>query len=370
MKDRESYIYLEIAESIRRLIASGEMAAGDRLPPVRQMAKRWDCTPGTVSRAYSLLASEGLIEAHRGSGTRVKDSTLQPDRPVWQWASLVNRADQYLLQALSSGHTPDEATAALDLAIARWRDLQDRGAPAAPKRPEAALRFVGSHDLVVESLARLVAEERTDFQFTCEYTGSLGGLIALAQRRAEVAGTHLWDETTDSYNLPFVKRLLPGRRVVLLTLVERSMGLMVAAENPLGIERLADLAKPGIGFVNRQAGSGTRVWLDAQLKDLGIDSREIQGYEREELTHLAVARGIADGEASVGLGIHAAAAAYGLAFVPLTQERYDLAIPESVWETPAAQTLADLIRSPRFQRPITMLGGYDTSRTGTEHWIT
>jgi molybdate-binding protein/DNA-binding transcriptional regulator YhcF (GntR family) len=370
MQDRESFIYLEIAESIRRLIASGEMAAGERLPTVRTMAKRWDCTPGTVSRAYSLLASEGLIESHRGSGTRVMDSTLRPDRPVWQWASLVNRADQYLLQALSSGHTPDEAEAALDVAVARWRDLQDTGVPSPPERPEKALRFVGSHDLVVESLARTVGANQPGFEFTVEYIGSLGGLMALAQRRAEVAGTHLWDETTDTYNVPFIKRLLPGRRVVLLTLVHRSLGLLLPPDDPLGIEALSDLERPEVVLVNRQPGSGTRVWLDAQLKALGIEPASLAGYEREELTHLSVARAIADGEANVGLGIYAAAAAYGLAFVPLTQERYDLAMPQSVWETTAAQTLATLVRSARFQEAIANLAGYDTSSTGQEIWVT
>jgi putative molybdopterin biosynthesis protein len=255
------------------------------------------------------------------------------------------------------------------MAIARWRDLQDKGAPSEPKRPERELRFVGSHDLVVESLARTVGEKQSGFEFTVEYTGSLGGLIALAQRRAEVAGTHLWDETTDSYNAPFVKRLLPGRRVVLLTLVHRSMGLMLPPDNQLEIRQLIDLARPEIRFVNRQPGSGTRVWLDAQLKALDVATDGIAGYQREELTHLAVARAIADGEANVGLGIHAAAAAYGLAFVPLTQERYDLAFPESVWETPAAQTVADLIRSSRFQESVSRLGGYDTSSSGQETWI-
>jgi putative molybdopterin biosynthesis protein len=271
---------------------------------------------------------------------------------------------------MSGGHTPDEAEAALDIAIARWRDLQKTGAPSEPKRPEKVLRFVGSHDLVVDSLAHSVAEKQSDFEFTVEYTGSLGGLIALAQRRAEVAGTHLWDETTDSYNAPFVKRLLPGRRLVLLTLVHRSMGLMLPPDDSPKVQGLADLTRQNVQFVNRQPGSGTRVWLDAQLKGLDVSPDEILGYNREELTHLAVARAIADGEANVGLGIHAAAAAYGLAFVPLTQERYDLVFPESVWETPAAQTVADLIRSSSFQESVSRLGGYDTSSSGRETWVT
>jgi putative molybdopterin biosynthesis protein len=111
------------------------------------------------------------------------------------------------------------------------------------------------------------------------------------------------------------------------------------------------------------------VWLDAQLKSLGIAPRSVAGYEREELTHLAVARAVDEGEATVGLGIHAAAAAYGLAFVPLAQERYDLVVPESVWDMPAIQTLVAVVRSARFRNDVDALGGYDTAETGREEWV-
>jgi putative molybdopterin biosynthesis protein len=192
--------------------------------------------------------------------------------------------------------------------------------------------------------------------------------MALAQNGAEVAGIHLWDETTDSYNLPYVCRLLPGRRVVLLTLSHRSLGLMTAPDNPHQIAKLADLARPGLRLINRQSGSGTRVWLDAQLKALGINTTLLAGYDGEKLTHMAVAQAIKDGEADVGLGIYAAAAANGLHFIPLTQERYDLVFPESIWQTPAAQSLASIIRSHQFQEAVMALGGYDTAVTGQETW--
>jgi len=235
----------------------------------------------------------------------------------------------------------------------------------------AELRFAGSHDLTVELLGRMLTETSPEAHLSIEieYVGSLGGLMALARGEADVAGTHLWDETTDTYNVPFVRRLLPGQRVALLTLVHRSLGLITPPDNPQELASLADLTRPDVLLVNRQSGSGTRVWLDAQLGALGIAPESLLGYEREELTPLAVARAVEQGQASVGLGIHAAAAAYGLGFVPLTKERYDLAILESVWPSPVMQALLKVIRSPRFKQAVVALGGYDTAETGQETWV-
>ena len=390
MKKTDSYLYLEIAESLRGQIASGELRPGEKLPPVREMAKRLGCTPSTVSRGYAQLAQEGLVEGRRGGGTVIAPSGLGPERPLWRWASLINRAEQYLLEALSGGHAPAQAEAALAIAVARWRELQQqRFAQLAPepsvRTPTSqrtrddigdeetgagrALRFAGSHDLTIELLARMLAMGGTPTQLSVVYVGSLGGLIALARDEADVAGIHLWDQVSDSYNVPFVQRLLPGQRVALLTVAQRSLGLITAPGNPCALCDLADLARPDVRLVNRQSGSGTRVWLDAQLKALRIPPQTVTGYEREELTHTAVARAVEAGEASVGLGIHAAAAAYGLGFVPLTQERYDLAFPEAVWGSPAAQALVEIIRTANFAEAVSAMGGYDTAETGKETWV-
>jgi len=379
VKKSRAFLYVEIAESIRRRIAAGELQPGDKLPPVRDMASRWGCTPGTVSRAYAQLAQDGLVEGRRGAGTSVLPSALHTERPSWRWVSLVNRAERFLLEAIGSGHTPAQAESALSVAIARWQDLQREGVP--PSEPEASadmdrascaaaeLRFAGSHDLAVELLSQMLAEQSPDVRLSVEYVGSLGGLMALAQDEADVAGAHLWDKATDAYNVSFVRRLLPGRRVALLTLAHRSLGLIVPPMNPQGLRCLADLARPDVRLVNRQSGSGTRVWLDAQLKASGISPESVPGYDREELTHLAVARAVDEEEATVGLGIRAAAAAFGLGFVPLTEERYDLVLPEAVREASAAQVLIDVVRSPRFQEAVVALGGYDVSDTGKETWI-
>lgn len=372
MQKTPPFLYQEIAEALRRRIASGEWQPGDKLPPVRQMARQWNCTPGTVSRAYALLAQDGLVVGQRGSGTRVAPNALQPEQAVWQWAGLINRADQFLLDAMSGGYSPTQVEAALRLAISRWNELQRQEPGTKTKKAtetETALTWAGSHDLTIGFLARLFEETTQAERLQTAYVGSLGGLMALAQGQADAAGIHLWDAATDEYNLPFVRRLLPGRRVVLLTLVHRSLGLMTAVNNPQHLQSLVDLGRPSLRLANRQSGSGTRVWLDAQLQAIDIAPESIAGYEQEYLTHMAVAYAIKQKEADVGLGIQAAAAAYGLNFIPLTQERYDLVFPEAVWETTAVQDLVAVIRSDRFKEAVMTLGGYDTTATGQEIWV-
>ena len=260
MDKSEAFLYQEIAESLRRRIASGELKSGDRLPPVREMAQQWGCTPGTISRAYAQLAREGLVVGHRGGGTRVTSGALQPAHPTWQWATLVNRAEQFLLEAISSGNTPAQVEAALSVAISRWQEMQVTGVPQqdteSPSAPKGGLCFAGSHDLTVDLMARLLKEQMPTASLSIEYVGSLGGLMALAQ-----------------------------------------------------------------------------------------------------------------GQATVGLGIHAAAAASGLTFVPLTQERYDLVFSEEVWPSQTVQALIRIIRSAEFKEQVNALGGYDTSQTGQEIWV-
>jgi len=377
-RDDSLPIYLQIAESVRRLIAAGKIVPGDKLPTVREMARQWGCTPGTVGRAYAELRREGLVAGHRGGGTRVAPSLLQPERPTWRWATLVNRAERFLLDTIGSGHAPEEAQAALGVALARWQEAQATNDQMEEERREgepalsgesAPIRFVGSHDLVVEQLAEILHRRSPGVVLEIEYAGSLGGLIALARGEADLAGAHLWDETRDSYNAPYVRRIFPGRRVALLILAHRRLGLIVSPGNPHGLRSLQDLAGPDVAFVNRQQGSGTRVWLDAQLRVLEVEPAGIAGYGDEEITHLGVARAVAEDRADVGLGIQAAALAYGLDFVPLTLERYDLVIPIETWGEPACQALVETVRSPDFQAAVEAVGGYEIRETGQVEWV-
>jgi putative molybdopterin biosynthesis protein len=372
MPERENFVYLEIAETMRRLIVSGELSPGDRLPPVREMAERWNCTPNTVSRAYSVLGREGLVSAHRGGGTRVSSpsapSGLLAPRE-WQWADLVNRAESYLLEAIGLGHSPGHAEAALAAAIGRWQEVRNsRSATDQGKagQIDLALRFSGSHDLSVELLARMLGERPLAVVMTTDFVGSLGGLMALARGEADIAGAHLWDETTGLYNTPFVQKVLPGRPIFLVNLVQRLQGLIVLPGNPQGLQQVADLGRPGVSFVNRQPGSGTRVWLDVQLRRAGVDPGRIAGFELEETTHIGVARAVAEGRATVGLGIQAAARAFGLDFVRLAEEQYDLVVPAERWDEEPLVALRAVIASARFKDALTSLGGYDVSQTGQE----
>jgi putative molybdopterin biosynthesis protein len=229
---------------------------------------------------------------------------------------------------------------------------------------ENTIVAIGSHDLCLDLLGQFLAERAPGLRLTSANVGSQGGLVALKRGEAHLAGTHLLDPATGEYNLSFVQRYLEGQPIVLVTLVGRDQGLMVAQGNPKAIHSLADLARPGIEFVNRQRGAGTRVLLDYELGQLNLDPSTISGYEREEFTHLAVAAAVASGAADAALGIHSAAAALGLDFIPLAKERYDLAVPKPYYESALLQPLWQILADPVFKAAVQALPGYDTSPMG------
>lgn len=364
MTDRAP-LYQEIAEALRQEMLYGHLRPGERLPAVREMAVRWHCTPGTVQRAYRELARQGLVTARPGQGTVATATLAAADALPLRRAALVHRAEAFLLEALAAGHNPAEVEQAVALALDRWRTMT--GEPQVP--PAHTLRFVGSHDPAVSLIAARFSGLTPDATLQVTFAGSLGGLIALARGEADLAGSHLWDEESDAYNRPFVQRLLPGQRVALLTLAHRRLGLFVAPGNPAGLVGLADLTRPGLRFVNRQRGSGTRVWLDAQLRRHEIAPARVVGYGDEVSTHFEAACAVAEGRADASLGIEAAALAYGLGFVPLTTERYDLVIPAAIWDTSPLQALAEWLGSPAARATIAELGGYDVGKTGSVEWV-
>ncbi len=360
-------LYIQIADAIRQELLEGRLRPGDLLPPVREMADRWGCTPGTVQQAYKELARQGLAVSRTGQGTRV-GSTLPatpPDKTPLRRAALVHQAEAFLLEALGAGYTPAETEDAFRAALDHWRALAVPAPAASPHK----LRFTGSHDPAVSLVAGRFPEICTGWELEVAFTGSLGGLIALAEGKADLAGSHLWDAESDTYNAPFVRRLLPGRRIALLTLAHRRLGLIVPPGNPASLQKLADLARQGLRFVNRGRGTGTRVWLDAQLRRLGTHPDELIGYGREVATHSEVARAVAANQADVGVGIEAAALSCGLGFVLLTTEPYELVIPAEVWEAPSVQALAAWLRTEDAWAAIDGLGGYETGDTGQVIWV-
>lgn len=232
-----------------------------------------------------------------------------------------------------------------------------------PDEIERTLVALGSHDLTLDLLAQFLAERGR--RLTSGNVGSLGGLVALRRREAHFAGSHLLDPDSGEYNLRYVREYLPDTPVVVVGLVGREQGLIVAPGNPLGLQGLEDVARTGASFVNRQRGAGTRVLLDYHLGLAGIKPEAIRGYDREEYTHLAVAAAVGSGRAVCGLGIRAAAEALGLGFVPLFNERYDLVIPRQYHESQLLRPLLDLLADQHFRDAVAALPGYSLDPMGT-----
>jgi putative molybdopterin biosynthesis protein len=226
--------------------------------------------------------------------------------------------------------------------------------------------FTGSHDLTIGVLEDVLKARTPALKLSAASVGSLGGLVALRRREAHVAGSHLLDPRTGTYNLPDVRRQLDARDVLVVNLVRREQGLIVARGNPKALRGLPDLVRADVRFVNRQPGAGTRVLLDWKLRGLGIRPAQVAGYAREEHTHMAVAVAVASGLADAGLGIRQAAVAIGLHFVPLEVEDYDLVLLRSFAADDMGERLLEAVRSAEFAAAVGRLAGYSTEHTGRE----
>jgi putative molybdopterin biosynthesis protein len=224
---------------------------------------------------------------------------------------------------------------------------------------------IGSHDNALDLLANLLRRTHPKYSLSSAHVGSMGGLIALRNGEAHVAGTHLLDEESGEYNVPFIKKLLGNRKILLINLVYREQGFMVKKGNPKEIRGFEDLRRSGVSFINRQGGSGTRLLTDKHLKELGMSPQEVNGYEREEYTHMGVASAVLTGIADAGMGIRAAANALSLEFIPVARERYDLAVPKEFAGMPHVAALIDIVRSSdEFRKAVIALGGYDVEDMG------
>jgi molybdate-binding protein/DNA-binding transcriptional regulator YhcF (GntR family) len=367
-------LYKQIADQIRQLIATEQLKSGDRLPTVRDMARSLKVNQNTVIKAYLELERENTLSSRRGSGTTVSSNIDDPVLQITRQKRLSDIVNEDILKLLSQGYKPSELEAAFYLHLARWSEerqasIEKPSHKTSRRQVKNIIHIVGSHDLALNVLLSLLKEREKGIETEVTHAGSLGGLIALQEDRADLAGIHLLDEETGEYNYPFVKRILPGRNVAIVNLSYRIQGLMFAAGNPKQIKGLKDLLNPGLTFVNRQKGSGTRILLELQLKKQGIVTSGIKGYDHELDTHLAVASTIAQGKADTGLGIEAAALGYGLDFLPLFRERYDLVIPEPNYHSKLFAPLLKIISSEEFKNIVDRTGGYDTSQTGTTTFI-
>jgi putative molybdopterin biosynthesis protein len=224
---------------------------------------------------------------------------------------------------------------------------------------ERTIVAIGSHDPVLDLAASLLRSRDPDRTLVSGPVGSLGGLVALRDGLCHVAGCHLLDPETGEYTQPWIRRVLGDRPVDVVRLVHREQGLIVAPGNPAGLSGLEDLTR--VRYVNRQRGAGTRVLLDHELAARGIDPAAVDGYEREEPTHLAVAAAVAAGRADAGLGVMAAARAFGLGFVPVAREPFDLVMAPG---EPAVAPLLALLGDAEFRAQVEAMGGYSVEETG------
>jgi molybdate-binding protein/DNA-binding transcriptional regulator YhcF (GntR family) len=361
----DQYLYQQIADAIRQDILTGKLKPGDRLAAIRDATTDWGCTNATIQRAYKELAKQGLVVSRIGQGTTVAAKELPQEQIPLRRAMLLNRIETNLFEIMAAGYSPGEVEQATRMALDRWRTFTEQ----TPETKSDFLRFVGSHDPAITLIAAQARDIHPGLVMKVLFTGSLGGLIALAENDADMAGCHLWDEQSDVYNDPFIHRLFPGKKMAALTLAHRRVGLIVPPGNPMGIDGITDLVRPSLRYVNRQTGSGTRVWMDVNLKRIGITPESILGYQDEKKTHFEVALAVATNLADTGLGVQTAAISFGLDFVFLTTERYDLVIPSEKWENPAFQSLSEWLNTTQAKTAIQELGGYDISETGSLRWV-
>jgi molybdate-binding protein/DNA-binding transcriptional regulator YhcF (GntR family) len=367
-------IYKQITEQVKQLIANSQLKPGSRMPTVRDLSVFLQVNSATVARAYQELGQEGILGASRRRGTIVLGDTDSPQRQPLRQNRLSGTVNNLILETLSLGYTPEELEAAFSLQLARWRvqrEIQEFAgiAEIGTTGPEV-IRIVGSNDLALDLLISRLKYSNPEIKVQITPAGSLGGLLAIQEGKADIAGIHLLDEETGEYNnTGVVQHTLQNRQVAIVHLADRIQGLIVARGNPKNILGLKDLKRSNLTFANRQKGSGTRVWLDYKLRELGILPAVIKGYQNERDTHLAVAMSILKGEADVGLGIQASAISCNLDFIPLTKEKFGLVIPVANYHSKLFEPILKIIGSDEFKQIVNEMGGYDTTRTGATFFI-
>jgi len=274
-----------------------------------------------------------LIKAGRIPGTRLTGKWVFPKKLIDEW--------------IETG-----ARSGLKEARAKSRGM------------EGALLASGSNDPVLDFLLTGMRHSHPEFYFFCANTGSTEGLKALGGGYTDIAWTHLLDQESGRYNVPFLPKYLPDMKAVLVHLFRREIGIVAAPRNPLGIAGIEDIAGKKVRFVNRQAGSGTRLLLDHHLGRLGVSPSSIEGYDREVYTHVEVGLTILSGEADAGIATVAVSRLMGLHFVPVTQENFDMVLGQSTYFNRGIQALMEILRSAGFRERFERLGGYGFEDSG------
>jgi molybdate-binding protein/DNA-binding XRE family transcriptional regulator len=213
-------------------------------------------------------------------------------------------------------------------------------------------------------LSRMV-EKISGVEIVSAAASSKLALSWLSQGKVHIAGSHLEDPKTGEFNLPFIRREFPNEEFIVVTFARWEEGLIVGPGNPKGVHKIEDLARKNIRFVNREPGSGSRGLFEQLLEKNGLEAHKINGYDRIAYGHLAAAYFVLSGDADACLATRSAAQTFGLDFIPMHSERYDLVMRKRTADLPAVKAFLDVLQRATLRRKLEVLAGYDTSKTGT-----
>ena len=226
---------------------------------------------------------------------------------------------------------------------------------------------IGSHDIVMDIINdELIKESFGKVHLSSTHVGSFQGLLSIIKGESHIAPIHLFDVESETYNIPFINKYVE-EDVALIKLVKRTQGIIVKKGNPLNIKSVNDLIN--VRYINRQKGSGTRILFDYLLKKNNINKDDINGYEREEFTHMSLAKAIENGDADCGLGVYSAAHIFDLDFIPICEEEYDLLLKKDMLNSEYINSLLCTINKESFINKVESLGGYNLENMGEVVYI-
>lgn len=224
--------------------------------------------------------------------------------------------------------------------------------------------IICGQDMVLDLLANRLNQCIGENVFR-SYKGSYNGLYAMYQGEVNVATAHLWHGKTNSYNIPYISSMLPGTDLVVLHLLKRKQGFYVQKGNPKNIQSFEDLKRSDITIVNREPGSGVRVLIDEKLRQAGISTQEVNGYQDIVNSHLEAAVAVNRGDADVAVGSEKHSLSVpGIDFLFIQEESYDMVIRKDDFLKKPYQKMIEIIRSSEYQKEVAGLGGYNVENMG------
>lgn len=224
--------------------------------------------------------------------------------------------------------------------------------------------IICGQDMILDLLANRLNQCVEENVFR-SYKGSYNGLYAMYQGEVNVATAHLWHGKTNSYNIPYISSMLPGTDVIVLHLLKRKQGFYVKKGNPKRIQSFEDLKRADVTIINREPGSGVRVLVDEKLRQAGISTQEVNGYQKVVNSHLEAAATVNRGEADVAVGSEKHSLSVpGIDFIFIQEESYDMVIRKEDFTKKPYQKMIEIVRSPEYQKEVAGLGSYNVENMG------